>query len=49
MLDTEIAPAVRRCFCQIAAQELMRWARLKYVEGVSTMLAFSGGHEVHHG
>jgi hypothetical protein len=49
MRDTEIAPAVRRCFCQIAVHELMRWARLKYVEGLSTMLAFSGGREVHYG
>jgi hypothetical protein len=105
MIDTEIVPTVRRCFCQIAVRELIRWARLKYVEGVSTvellrlaadhqereaigivalldvpdedmvrilsplapsycnvltcrdhlrnwlktMLAFSGGHEVHHG
>jgi hypothetical protein len=37
MVHAETLPAIRHCFCEIAARDLMRWARLKFIEGASTM------------
>jgi hypothetical protein len=37
MVHAESPPFVRHCFCEIAARDLMRWARLKFIEGASTM------------
>jgi hypothetical protein len=37
MVHVEALPAIRHCFCEIATRDLIRWARLKFIEGASTM------------
>jgi len=36
-MDISVIPIPHRCFCQIAPEELKRWARLKFVEHVPTL------------
>ena len=36
-MDISVLPSPRRCFCQIATEELRHWARLKYLQHVPTL------------